>query len=67
MPAVYKPTAYALRYPELFKTDRHWSRAELRAAGVQERDVAPLFRMLAQSRRLLRAVRRAMAEARTRE
>lgn len=63
MPVVYKPRAYALEYPELFRTNRAWSVAELRRAGVAERDVRPLCRMLAQSRRLLRKLRAVLKES----
>ena len=62
MPVVYKPRAYALLYPEVFRQDREWSRAELRCAGVAEADVAPLWRMLVQSRRIMRAVRELLAK-----
>lgn len=57
MPVVYKPRAYAQLYPEVFRQNRQWSRAALRRAGVAEADVAPLWHMLAQSRRILREVR----------
>lgn len=60
---VYRPRPYALLYPDVFRQNRAWSRAALRRAGVAETDVAPLWHILAQSRRLLRELRGILARS----